>query len=194
MDYSYYPTPQAPYQFLGFTAEPNGSQQNQQNNGFTSPTSSVVSPAYSSFTSLPVTHRQYQNQHFDPGFSAFDHSVYDANNFAPTHFPNHRHVVHESPAPSISPSGSVQHNGRKGSISEPNASSNNGIAEQNVLPVPMGDTVGDEFMSRTRSSSEEKDSMTPAQTKRKAQNRAAYVDNIPSICPFASHLQVLICS
>jgi hypothetical protein len=34
-------------------------------------------------------------------------------------------------------------------------------------------------MNKTRSSSEEKDSMTPAQTKRKAQNRAAYVNSPP---------------
>ncbi len=45
MDYSYYPKPQAPYQFLGFAAEPNETQQNQQTNDFTSSASSVVSPA-----------------------------------------------------------------------------------------------------------------------------------------------------
>ena len=57
MDYSYYPTPQAPYQFLGFTSEPNGTHQNQKTNGFTGSASSAVSPACASFTSLPVTHR-----------------------------------------------------------------------------------------------------------------------------------------
>ena len=40
-------------------------------------------------------------------------------------------------------------------------------------------------MNRTRSSSEEKDSMTPAQSKRKAQNRAAYVEILPPIRAFA---------
>ena len=44
----------------------------------------------------------------------------------------------------------------------------------------MGDFAGEDFVNRTRSSSEEKDSMTPAQTKRKAQNRAAYVHVLPA--------------
>ncbi|ERF76197.1 hypothetical protein EPUS_07397 [Endocarpon pusillum Z07020] len=154
MDYTYYPTPQAPYQFLGFTSEPNRTHEDPKLNGFTGSASSA-------------------NQHFDPGFPAFDHSVYDTNNFVPPHFTSHQHPVHESPAPSISPSGSLQHNGHISSTSEPNISSNNGVVEQNVLPDPMGDVVGEDFMNRTRSSSEEKDSMTPAQNKRKAQNRAA---------------------
>jgi AP-1-like factor len=45
----------------------------------------------------------------------------------------------------------------------------------------LGGEVEDPRASRTRSSSEEKESLTPAQSRRKAQNRAAYV--CPSIGP-----------
>jgi hypothetical protein len=54
-------------------------------------------------------------------------------------------------------------------VSEPKINYNNDVVDQNIASDP----VGDEFMNRNRSSSEEKDSMTPAQSKRKAQNRAA---------------------
>jgi AP-1-like factor len=44
------------------------------------------------------------------------------------------------------------------------------------LDSGLGGDMDDGTASRTRSSSEEKDpSMTPAQSRRKAQNRAAYV-------------------
>jgi hypothetical protein len=39
----------------------------------------------------------------------------------------------------------------------------------------LGGDIDDGRGSRTRSSSEEKESLTPAQSRRKAQNRAAYV-------------------
>jgi hypothetical protein len=43
------------------------------------------------------------------------------------------------------------------------------------LDSGLGGDVDDGRASRTRSSSEEKESLTPAQSRRKAQNRAAYV-------------------
>jgi hypothetical protein len=43
------------------------------------------------------------------------------------------------------------------------------------LDSGIGGDVDDGRASRTRSSSEEKESLTPAQSRRKAQNRAAYV-------------------
>ena len=53
-------------------------------------------------------------------------------------------------------------------------------------PMPVGSVdsgigadLEDSRASRTRSSSEEKESLTPAQSRRKAQNRAAYVLSIP---------------
>ncbi len=57
--------------------------------------------------------------------------------------------------------------------------STRGIPVTNVDVVGQSgmdvDPIGEELMNRARSSSEERDSMTPAQSKRKAQNRAAYV-------------------
>jgi hypothetical protein len=45
----------------------------------------------------------------------------------------------------------------------------------------LGADLDEGRASRTRSSSEEKESLTPAQSRRKAQNRAAYVMRPPSL-------------
>jgi hypothetical protein len=43
MDYSYYTTTQAPYPFLGFTPDSNGTQQNLHSNGYSTTTAAPVS-------------------------------------------------------------------------------------------------------------------------------------------------------
>jgi len=173
MDYSYYPPVQTPYQFLGFTPDSNGAQQLPQTVGLTGTTSSAVSTDQRAASSL--THQRYKNQHYPSGFEAFDHSVYDASNFVPPHFPPHRQSLRQSPEPSISPSNSLRNNGRKPSLSDPSYNPNNGLLEQGIPSDLTAEPASEDFMNKTRSSSEEKESMTPAQTKRKAQNRAAYV-------------------
>lgn len=60
-------------------------------------------------------------------------------------------------------------------------SSDAGLA-QTPMPVGsvdsgLGGEVDDYHINRTRSSSEEKDNLTPAQSRRKAQNRAAYLSH-----------------
>ena len=99
--------------------------------------------------------------------------MYETNSFIPQiqHPRQSLQSLHQTSVPSVSPSDSLQNKGRQLSISETNITSNNGAVAQNMDIDP----VGDELMNRAQSSSEERDSMTPAQNKRKAQNRAAYV-------------------
>jgi hypothetical protein len=62
----------------------------------------------------------------------------------------------------------------------PQQGSPDNLAVHTPMPVGsidsgIGADLDDGQASRTRSSSEEKESLTPAQSRRKAQNRAAYV-------------------
>ena len=133
MDYSYYPTTQAPYQVMEFTPGLDGSRPDPQLNDFTSSISSTVSPGWFPSAALTTTHGSHQPQTFDPTFEAFDRSVYDVDDFVPPQFPNHRHSLPKKPAPSISPSTSLRKNGHKVSASESKIKFNDGLVEPVTL-------------------------------------------------------------
>ena len=102
---------------------------------------------------------------------SFDRRVYSTGNLVPPQLQHHPPSSHQSPVPSISPCDSQTNPVHRASVPEAHFKPLNNLVGQNVASDPLGE----EFVSRARSSSEEKDSMTPAQSKRKAQNRAAYV-------------------
>lgn len=181
MDYSYY-TASTPYQYLGFASDPNQTQPTSQANGFSGTTSAPVSSQSVPGCLWSIADEIVPDQQFDSSFEPFDQNVYETNGFVPSRVQPHRpslQSVQRTPAPSVSPSDSLGNSRHQSGLSDSNMNSTRGIPVTNVDVVGQSgmdvDPIGEELMNRARSSSEERDSMTPAQSKRKAQNRAAYV-------------------
>lgn len=113
-----------------------------------------------------------KNSNLDHAFGPYDPNIYETNGFVPRKLQHHRQSVQQSPAPSASPPDSLRRNGHDAALPDSSVNPSNNLTGQNVHLDP----TGDDFTVRARSSSEERESLTPAQSKRKAQNRAAYVE------------------
>ena len=145
MDFSYFSAGPQPYQFFGLP--PTSGQSNTPPPGeYSRP---VLSPAR--ISDDPSNH--FPASGMDAAFAAFQQNFrYDPTSFGT----QQRNSVSHSPTKSP----------RKDStISIPDA---NGTGLQ-----PIAADLSHEDQQRNRSSSEEKESLTPAQSRRKAQNRAA---------------------
>ncbi len=146
MDFSYFTSPQ-PYQF--FALPPTPSQSNTPPSGDYRPVLSTVRMSDDASSVLPSNTPPQQEQ-FDAAFAAFQQNFrYDPSAF----------VSQQRPSLSRSPTKST----RKDST----MSDGNGHGLQPIA----ADMTHEEQMRR--SSSEEKETLTPAQSRRKAQNRAA---------------------
>jgi AP-1-like factor len=145
MDFSYFTSAPQPYQYFGMPPTPAGSntRQGEELDG----TLSAVSARYAMFK-VGAPSDSFQEQ-YDAAFAAFQQSFH----YDPTTFLTHPHNVAQ-PSPPM----------RHDSVTSAHAYSPNvQIAPQDYAPEE----------TNQRSSSEEKDNMTPAQSRRKAQNRAA---------------------
>jgi AP-1-like transcription factor len=153
MDYSYFTAAQQPYQFLGLPPTP--AHTNSANSDDFSNSPPVCSPSHS-YQSLSYQSPFFAPSSYSPSNSAYHFTLtarqddfnqyqnYDYNQFAPSAVAQAR-----PPTP--------QH--------KPSISANNGFDMQ--LPMNADET------QRGSNSDEDDRDMTPAQSRRKAQNRAA---------------------
>lgn len=147
MDYSYFTSPQ-PYQF--FALPPTPSQSNTPPPGDYRTVLSTVRMSDDE-SSVPSSNAQPQQEQFDAAFAAFQQNFrYDPSAFA------------TDQRPSLSRSPTTKSTRKDSTLSDGNG--------HGLQPI-AADTTNDDQMRR--SSSEEKETLTPAQSRRKAQNRAA---------------------
>ena len=145
MDYSYFSAGPQPYQFFGLLPTPGQSN--------TPPPSDYSRPVLS-----PVRISDDPSNHFpasgmDAAFAAFQQNFrYDPTSFGTQQRNSLSHSPTKPPR-------------KESTISIPDANGN-GLQ-------PIAADLSHEDQQRNRSSSEEKESLTPAQSRRKAQNRAA---------------------
>jgi AP-1-like factor len=147
MDYSYFSAGPQPYQFFGLPPTPGQSN--------TPPPGDYSRPVLSPVRINEDPPNRFPTSDMDAAFAAFQQNFrYDPTSFGT----QHRNSLSQSPTKSP----------RKDStISIPDGNGNrNGLQ-------PIAADISYEDQQRARSSSEEKESLTPAQSRRKAQNRAA---------------------
>jgi AP-1-like factor len=146
MDYSYFPAASQPYQFLGMPQQPFAVDQDTIHSVVSVTQGEVCRAEGRPRTQRNSLTNQPSSQQ-EPMDASFLPTTYDA-------FPFHQGL----PTTQASP--------------DPGAALTPTIGS---LDSGLGVDMEDSRMSRTRSSSEEKEGLTPAQSRRKAQNRAAYV-------------------
>lgn len=185
IDFSYFSSAPMPYTFFGLPPTPQSQTpraddyknfQNGNNNVSCAPSgggprsSSDADP-----TTSPISRSNKQvvtmsQEHFDPAFAAFQQNFhYDPTQFVPQ--PHSQHMGSGSP---------TLHNHRHSITSTPG---------DPLDPGADNDHSPHDASGLPRSSSEEKDNLTPQQNKRKAQNRAAYAYqslSVPSL-PHSTH-------
>jgi AP-1-like transcription factor len=145
MDYSYFSAGPQPYHFFGLPPTPGQSN--------TPPPGDYSRPVLSPVRINDDAPNRFPPSDMDAAFAAFQQNFrYDPTSFGT----QQRNSLSQSPTKSL----------RKDStISIPDANGN-GLQ-------PIAADLSYEDQQRARSSSEEKESLTPAQSRRKAQNRAA---------------------
>ena len=151
MDYSYFSQPPQPYQFFALPPTPSQSNTPPPNDYRT--TLSPVRVNEDPPNSYPAPNTEGQQEQFDAAFAAFQQNFrYDPTSFAA----QQRNSMSHSPPKSPRNTSSMSMSEGKGHGYQPIAA----------------DFAQDDG-GRGRSSSEEKEILTPAQSRRKAQNRAA---------------------
>ena len=146
MDYSYFSAAPQPYQLFALSPTPGQSN--------TPPPSEYSRPVLSPERIGDDNSNRFPASDMDAAFAAFQQNFrYDPTPFGTQH---HRNSLPNSPTKSPRKDSTI-------SIPDPNR---NG-------PQPIAADLSYEDQQRGRSSSEEKESLTPAQSRRKAQNRAA---------------------
>jgi AP-1-like transcription factor len=151
MDYSYFSAGPQPYQVFGLPPTPATTHTPQPEDYGNGSPPVCTSPKVDKSRLLYLI-RHFQDQ-YDAQFQAFDPSFrFDSGALG---------ELPQSPTKSLHRNSSISVNG----VAEANGNTSNGMAIDN----------GEE-PNRARSSSEEKDNLTPAQSRRKAQNRAALVN------------------
>jgi hypothetical protein len=93
-------------------------------------------------------------------------------------------MLHQEPLDAVVYPTSYNAFGLHNGLPTPQQGSPDNAAANTPMPVGsvdsgLGADLDDGQPNQTRSSSEEKDNLTPAQSRRKAQNRAAYVSIFP---------------
>jgi AP-1-like factor len=147
MDYSYFSAGPQPYQFFGLPPTPGQSN--------TPPPSEYSRPILSPGRVGNETSNRFPTSDMDAAFAAFQQNFrYDPTSFGT----QQRNSLSHSPTKSPRKDSTI-------SITDANGNGLQAIAAD----------LSYEDQQRARSSSEEKESLTPAQSRRKAQNRAAYV-------------------
>ena len=145
MDYSYFSAGPQPYHFFGLPSTP-GPSNTPQPSDYSRPVLSPVRVNDDASNRFPASD-------MDAAFAAFQQNFrYDPASFGT----QQRNSVSHSPTKSP----------RKDSTVSMPDTNGNGLQ-------PIAADLSYEDQQRTRSSSEEKESLTPAQSRRKAQNRAA---------------------
>jgi hypothetical protein len=161
MDYSYFTSAPQPYQFFGDDQQNTHSQQQLSHiNDYPSQLTAVrIQEPISRAGGLISAQEQY-----DAAFAAFQQSFqYDPNAFL------QQPAANTTSAP-LSASPTHTTHPRSFSISLPE------VDHKSIPPLPndVSPDIGDDINpGQNRSSSEEKDNLTPQQSRRKAQNRAA---------------------
>lgn len=158
MDYTYF-TP-APQQFQFFNLPPTPAHSHTphgEDENLSPPVSSSsrgARPVSNAIDEIPIVQDHFDNpyQHFDPSFPTFDDgSVIAAHN--PAHPPPHL--------------------ANKASYDQSGGAALHEVDGNGMRALSMSEGNDDMSHHAGRSSSEEKESLTPAQSRRKAQNRAA---------------------
>lgn len=145
MDYSYFSAGPQPYQFFGLPSTPGQSN--------TPPPSEYRRPVMSPGRIGDDNSNRFPASDMDAAFAVFQQNFrYDPTSFGT----QHRNSLPNSPTKSP----------RKDSTISIPDTNRNGLQ-------PIAADLSYEDQQRGRSSSEEKESLTPAQSRRKAQNRAA---------------------
>ena len=189
MDYPYFTAAPQPYQFLGLPPTPaHTGSANSDDFSNSPPVRPIISQSQSQSQSHSHTHSQFHTSQSQSLSSSSSYPVpslltykpqdaFDFQNFDTLNPHVNAAAAANNGLPVAKPPTPLSQH--KGSVS-------GSATQQNTYEINNGD-MNDDSMRRG-SNSDDDDNMTPAQSRRKAQNRAAYVPLISLLYPLPSSL------